>query len=311
MPSPARPSLAHRLADRLLYDVARPLAASMSPRAFDRLARALAVPAALPMLAVSPAQTTAYLRQVGHPDGLGRLRFAYRKALARLRGEWVYLRPDTPVRRGPGLRAFEARGEPAVVVGWSGYHMIGAAALAAERDDRVIRFPYGSEGGPGPDAVAEPWQRWEAHQAAVRHRLIGPLQLLPGRSPLAYLRALREGRSLIVMQDVPVPGADIRTLLGVERPLPVGAVRLAAAGRVGLYTISVTFRDGELWADLDGPHTGDEQALLDQLAGHIRAEPWAWTLWREFLLDPVPEPAPVASASPGPAFRLTDPAPTG
>ncbi len=179
--------------------------------------------------------------------------------------------------------------------------MVGATVLAAERGDRVIRYPYGGEGGLEPDEVAEPWQRWEAHQASVRHRLIEPVQILPGASPLAYLRALRGGRSLVVLQDVPDPtgGSPTRTLLGVERSLPVGAVRLAAAARVPLYTISTAFRDGELWVDLDGPHAGDEQDLLDRLADQIRASPWAWTMWRDFLPEPAGVPdTPPASVAP-------------
>ena len=297
-----RPSALHRLADHALYAWARPLAAALSPRALDRLARVLAVPAAPLVLATAPAQTGAYLRQIGYPGGAwARLRFGYRKALARFRGEYVYLRPGARVRRGPGVEAFEARGEAAVIVGWSAFGIVGASLLAAERDDRVIRYPYGGEGGPEPEDVVEPWRRWAAHQASVRHRAIGPYQLLPGERPLAYVRALRQGRSLIVLQDVPDPTGEAprRVLAGTERPLPVGAVRLARAARVPLYTLSVTFRDGETWVDLDGPHADDEQALLDRLDRQVRAEPWAWTLWREFT-DPAPASEPAAT----PALRL-------
>lgn len=308
MPTDPLPPLASRWADRLLYERVRPLAARVRPRTLDRLARLAAVPLTLASVARSPAQTRAFLRQIGHPTGaVGRLRFAYRKALARIRGEYVYLRPDAPVRRGPGVARFEARGEPAVIVGWSSFGVVGASRLAGERDDRVIRFPYGGEGGPEPEAVAEPWRRWEAHQAAVRHRLIGPYQILPGESPIAYLRALRSGKSLIVLQDVPDPSAEAprRALAGTERSLPVGAVRLARAARVPLYTLSVTFRDGELWADLHGPHDDDEQQLLDRLDRQIRAEPWAWTLWREFTDAPSEAPAPASVPPPAPvAGRL-------
>lgn len=298
MPPPSVLDRARRLADRLLYERVRPVAPRLSARAFDRLARLLAIPATLAALATSPRQTRAYLRLVGHPSGpLGHLRFSHRKALARFRDEYVYLRPADPVRKGPGFLAFEARGEPAVLVGWSALGMVGATRLAAERDDRVIRLPYGGEDGPAPDEVAEPWRRWEAHQGAVRHALLGPYQILPGRSPLAYLRALRQGRSLIVLQDVPDPtgAAPARRFLGAEWPLPVGAVRLARAGGVPLYVISVDFRDGELWVDLDGPHDVDEQGLLDRLAAEIRRQPWAWTLWRSFVPEPDAAPAPEAA----------------
>ncbi|PAP77664.1 hypothetical protein [Rubrivirga marina] len=307
MSTDAPPPLIARWADRIMYERVRPLAARVSPRTLDRLARLAAVPATLFALATSPGQTQAYLRQLGHPSGLrGRLRYAYRKALARIRGEYVYLRPDAPVRKGPGVERFEACGEAAVIVGWSAFGVVGASKLAGERDDRVIRLPYGGEGGPEPEDVAEPWRRWEAHQASVRHRLIGPYQILPSERPIAYLRALRSGKSLIVLQDVPDLSGEAprRTLAGVERSLPVGAVRLARAARVPLYTLSVSFRDGELWADLDGPHDDDEQALLDRIDRQIRAEPWAWTLWREFTDAPAAATSP-ASAGPSPvAGRL-------
>ena len=292
------PPVLHRVVDRLFYECVRPLAKALSPRALDRLATVLAVPATLLTLATAPAQTRRYLRQLGHPAGVwGHLRFGYRKALARFRGEYVYLHPDAPVRKGPRAVAFEARDEAAVLVGWSTFGIFGASKLAAERDDRVVRFPYGGEGGPEPEDVAEPWRRWSAHQASVRHRLMGPYQILPGERPLAYVRALREGRSLVVLQDVPDPTGEAprRSLAGTDRSLAVGAVRLARAARVPLYTVSVSFRDGEIWVDLDGPHADDEQALLDRLDRQIRAEPWAWTLWREFV-----DPAPVSDRASAP-----------
>ena len=304
MPTDPLPPLVSRWADQLLYERVRPLAVRVSPRTLDRLARLVAVPLTLAAVARSPSQTRAFLRQIGHAAGpLGHLRFAYRKALARIRGEYVYLRPDAPVRRGPGVERLQERGEAAVIVGWSSFGVVGASKLAGERDDRVIRFPYGGEGGPEPEDVAEPWRRWEAHQASVRHRLIGPYQLLPGESPLSYIRALRSGKSLIVLQDVPDPSAEAprRALAGAERSLPVGAVRLARAARVPLYTLAVSFRDGELWADLHGPHDDDEQALLDHLDGQIRAEPWAWTLWREFTEAPATSPSPASAPAPTPA----------
>ena len=117
----------------------------------------------------------------------------------------------------------------------------------------------------------------------MRTRLVQPVQIVPGGSPIAYVRALRGGHSLIILQDVPEAGAPVRRLAGAERPLPVGAVRLARAARVPLYAIEASFRGGLLHLDLDGPLDGDEQALLDRFSARIREQPWAWTLWREFV----------------------------
>ncbi|WP_412062930.1 hypothetical protein [Rubrivirga sp. IMCC45206] len=274
---------AQRLVDRLLYERVRPLAARMRPGPFDAVARGLAVAATPLVLATSPRQTRAYLRQLGAEAGLlAHLGFAYRKAAERFRGDYVYLRPHDPILKGPGLQAFEERGETAVMVGWSAYGMIGAARLAAERGDRVVRYPYGGENGPAPATLA-PSERWAAFQAEVRTGLIQPVQIVPGSSPIAYIRALRSGHSLIILQDVPEPDAPLRRLAGAERPLPVGAVRLARAARVPLYAIDASFRNGLLHIDLDGPLDGDEQALLDRFSDKIREQPWAWTLWREFV----------------------------
>ena len=133
MSTDALPPLVIRWADRLLYERVRPLAGRVSPRALDRLARIAAIPATLLALAKAPGQTRIYLRQIGHPSGAwGHVRFAYRKALARMRGEYVYLRPEAPVRRGPGLERFEARGEAAVIAGWSAFGVVGASRLAGE-----------------------------------------------------------------------------------------------------------------------------------------------------------------------------------
>ncbi|WP_412067421.1 hypothetical protein [Rubrivirga sp. IMCC43871] len=271
-----------RLVDRLLYERVRPLAARMQPGRFDAVARALAVAATPLVLATSPRETRAYLRQIGVSAGpVHHLRFAYLKAVERFRGDYVYLRPHDPILKGPGLRAFEETGEAAVMVGWSAYGMIGAARLAVERGDRVVRYPYGGENGPAPDTIA-PSERWAAFQAEVRTQLIQPVQIVPGGSPLAYIRALRSGQSLIILQDVPEPEAPRRRLAGTERPLPVGAVRLAKAARVPIYAIDTSFRGGLLHIELDGPLDMDEQALLDRFSNKIREQPWAWTLWREF-----------------------------
>lgn len=294
----ARPPLALRLLDRALYGVVRPVVARLPIGLVDALARVVALPAALVVVVRHGRALGPFFRQVGRPDGLGpRLRYGYAKALARFRGDYVYLAPGRPVLKGPGLRSFEAQGEPAVIAGWSQFGTIEAARLAGLRDDRVVRFPYGGEGGPLPCEVDEPWKRWMAHQGAVRQELLAPYQLLPGASPLSYVRALRSGRSLIVLQDVPADGAPTRTLLGAERPLPVGAVRLARAARVPLRFMTTRFVGGLLEIDLSEPLDVDEQGLLDVIGAAVRDRPWDWVTWREFA-EPAPEAAPSLEALP-------------
>ena len=283
---PMTPPLSRRIADVIFHDIVRPLASVLSPKGLDLLNRALSLPAGLTLLAIAPEETWEYLRAVGHPEGLaGRVQFARRKALERFRGDAFYFHPWARVRKGPGLTRFESSGTPGVLVTWNCFLAKSLVGLVAEQDARVIRFPYDGEGEP--EETPSRWERWSAYKASVRARVFGPYQIVPGATPFAYVRALREGRSLFVLQDVPDPtgASPRRRLLGRLFSLPVGAVRIARAAGAPLYFITHRFQDGELWADVDGPHEMDEQALLDRISEEIRQRPWAWELWRNVLSE--------------------------
>ena len=284
--------------DVLLYHVVRPVGRRTPFWALGLATRALAVPLGLGLFAFRSEGVADYLAAVGHrADAWGRLTFSVRKAHRRLLDDTHYLRPDAPPLIGPAYRRLLDGRAQAVVATWSWMGVASAARLAALHDARVIRLPYGGEGGPEPDRVPL-GQRWDAHTASVRHRQLGPVQIVPQGGPVAYLRALREGRSLLVVQDVADPRgeAPTREIVGVPQSLPVGAVRLAALRGLPLYVSAVRYRRGQPVYDV-APFEGDEQALLDRLSAAIRAEPWAWDHWRSVL----PASGPPGEGPSGPA----------
>ena len=289
-----------RVVDFALYHVVRPVGRRTPFWVLGLAARALAVPLGLGLFLFRSEGVADYLRVVGHrADTWGRLSFSVRKAHRRLLDDTHYLRPDAPPQLGPTYRRLLDDRTQAVFATWSWMGVASGARVAAINEDRIIRLPYGGEGGPAPDAVPL-GGRWDAHTAAVRHRQIGPIQILPRRSPIAYIRALREGRSLLIVQDVADPEgeAPMREIVGVPQSLPVGAVRLAQLCGLPLCLSRIHYRRGQPVYDME-PFEGDEQDLLDRLSAAIRAEPWAWDHWRSVLPAsvPVPEVSPVPDAA--------------
>ena len=102
---------------------------------------------------------------------------------------------------------------------------------------------------------------------------------------------------MIILQDVldPTGEADPQTLIGLDRSIPTGAVRLARAARVPLYYLTYGFENGRFWVDAEGPLPVDEKAVLDRIEASIRAEPWRWEHWHLALTSEAPSGAPAPS----------------
>ncbi|HIG74146.1 MAG TPA: hypothetical protein EYQ24_06120 [Bacteroidetes bacterium] len=275
---------------RLMYGVVRPLAPRIPLRVLDAVGRVLAAGGAVALLAGDRGRIRRYLRLAGRPaSGWPLLRHAYAEALARFRHNVAYLVPAPPHRVSERVAAIVG---PAVFTTRSTYGQLAPSRWFADRDFRIIRTPYGGEEGPPPEAVEDPAARWRAHQAGVRRRLLSDWQIPPTASPRDYFRTLRSGRSVVLMQDVvdPTGQAPVRTFLGLQRSMAVGAVRIARMAGVPLYHLTTRFEGGTAVVDVVGPLPLDEDALLRRMEDEIRADPASWELW-QMVLDAEPPSA--------------------
>jgi len=268
----------------VVYAGLRPLLRALPTRGYDRVARVLAVPAGLLLAVTERRRTRDVLALLGHADGpLVRVRFGYKQALARLRAAALYVYGEVPYRWGDRFRHAVASGQPAVFVYWN-THGIDTYVVCFRAAGKLIRIPWGGEGGPRADEVA--WaDAWSAYKAEVRHTLSKPYQLVPGARRGQYAEALADGHSLFVAQDVPDPTgrSPRRQMFGRSIPMPVGGVGIARRAGLPLYVVDLTVTDGVLRAEADGPLDLDEQALVDRLEAEIRRRPWEWTLAPEFF----------------------------
>lgn len=291
-PQPALQRVLFGALHRVLYDGLRPLARRLSSRTLDRLGRVLAVPVGALFVALGGGARRDYLRQLRRSPGLwAQYRFGVREAVARARTNVGYLRPDAGLVERPGAAAWAARDEPSILTSWSAHGLVNVGVWAAGTGARFVRHPVGPEGGPAPEALADPAERWLAEKARVRHETFGDRQIVPGKNPLAYLRALRRGDPLMLFQDVidPAGEAPLQRLLGLDLPIRTGAVRLARAAGVPLFYLTSGFEDGRVWVDVEGPLPLDERAVLDRIEASIRAEPWRWEHWHLALTSEVPD----------------------
>lgn len=266
----------------VFYLGVRPLAQRMSFRTLDRLGGLLAVPLGLLLVLFGAHHRRRYLQQLGEPaTGLPLIRYCVREVRARLRETIGYLQPDVPIRVRSGAAAWAEQEGASVLVSWSAYGTVRMGIWTTETRCRFVRIPFGGEGGPLPAKVPDITQRWLAEKARIRHAAFADTQLVPGTSPTAYLRALRAGTPLLILQDVIDESgrAPRQPLLGLSVPVPTGAARLARAADVPVYVLTGGIQDGVSWVDVEGPIPSDERAVLDRMEAFIRAEPWAWAHW--------------------------------
>lgn len=196
-----------------------------------------------------------------------------------------YLRPSAAPRMTPAFEALLSGGTQAIFMSWSWFGVLSAGRLTKLRDDRMVRYVYGGEGGQNPKD-APLGMRWNAHTAWIRKKVLWPIQIVPGQGPRQYISAMEEGKSIFIIQDVPdaTGRSPMRTLLGTQHSFSVGGVRLAKAGDLPIYFLSTSYRRGEMVFDVQGPLEVDEQGVLDHLGHAIQREPWAWDFW--WLLAP-------------------------
>lgn len=283
----------------------RPVARRLSFRTLDRLGLVLAVPIGVLFAVLGRRMRLAYLRQLGLPTSWGSLlRHSIREARARLRENISYLHPDVPVKVRPGAAAWAAREGASVVAAWSAYGTLLSGLWTASTRCRFVRFPFNGEGEARPEEVRIA-QRWLAEKAAVRHDAFGKTQIVPGTSVTAYLRALRAGSPLLILQDVIDESGQSppQELLGLSLPVPTGAARLARAADVPLYVLTGGVEDGVPWVDAEGPIPADERVVLDRMEACIRAEPWAWGHWDLAMRLGVPATTPADEPAPAVAPR--------
>lgn len=259
----------------------RPLARCISFRRLDRLAAVLAVPIGALFATLGYRERRAYLRQLGLPSTTWALfQHSVREARARLRENISYLHPDIPIEVRPGAAAWLDREDASVLTSWSAHGTLRHGLWIATTRARFVRHPFNGEGGAGPEEE-DITKRWLAEKAAVRHDAFSATQIVPGTSPTAYLRALRAGTPLFILQDVIDPSgrAPDQSFLGMSLPIPTGAARLARAADVPLYVLIGGFDDGVPWIDVEGPLPADERVVLDRMEAFIREMPWAWGFW--------------------------------
>ena len=291
----------------VFYLGVRPLAQRVPFRTLDRLGGVLAVPMGLLLILFGGHHRRRYLRQLGEPaTGLPLIRYCIREVRSRLRETFSYLQPDVPIQVRPGAAAWAELEGASVLVSWSAFGTVRMGIWTTETRCRFVRIPFSGEGGALPSEVPDVTQRWIAEKARVRDEAFSATQLVPGGSVTQYLRALRSGTPLLILQDVIVePGAvPNQSLLGLSVPLPTGAARLARAADAPVYVLTGGIQDGVPWVDVEGPIPGDERAVLDRMEAFIRAEPWAWAHWDLALrrAAPATEAAEVVSeASTAPA----------
>ena len=291
----------------VFYLGVRPLAQRVPFRTLDRLGGVLAIPMGLLLVVFGAHHRRRYLRQLGEPaTGLPLIRYCVREVRARLRETFGYLRPDVPIQVRPGAAAWAELDGASVLVSWSAFGTIRMGIWTTETRCRFVRIPFGGEGGALPSEVPDVTQRWIAEKARVRDEAFSATQLVPGGSVTQYLRALRSGTPLLILQDVIVEPGTVpnQSLLGLSVPVPTGAARLARAADAPVYVLTGGIQDGVPWVDVEGPIPSHERAVLDRMEAFIRAEPWAWAHWDLALrrAAPATEAAEVVSeASTAPA----------